>query len=52
MFSTPYSLKKRTGKLDTPRGEYLKQLVDEFRAPDTNEEQREQVLANLSLIHI
>lgn len=47
MFSTPYSLKKRTGKFDLERGPYLRQLVDEYRADETDEEKKEQVLANL-----
>lgn len=47
MFSTPYSLKKRTGKFDLERGAYLKQLNDEYKSVDADEEKKEQVLANL-----
>lgn len=47
MFSTPYSLKKRTGKFDLERGAYLKQLLEEFESDKTDEEKKEQVLANL-----
>ena len=47
MFSTPYSLKKRTGKFDLERGAYLQQLVAEYTSDKTDEEKKEQVLANL-----
>ena len=48
MFSTPQSLKKRTGRFDIDRPAYLRQLVDEYKCKETTAEKREQVLANLA----
>ncbi len=48
MFSTPESLSRRTGKSSVDRPTYLKQLVEEYDCPTTDEDKREQVLANLA----
>lgn len=46
MFSTPNSLKKRTGKADLDRYNYLKELAQEYNTTG-EEEKKEQVIANL-----
>ena len=46
MFSTPNSLKKRTGKSDNDRYSYLKELVQELNSTD-DEDKKEQIVANL-----
>ena len=48
MFSTPESLRRRTGKSSLDRSSYLKQLIHEYESPETTEDKREQVLANLA----
>lgn len=48
MFSTPASLKKRTGKADINRFNYLKELVNEYTSNLVETEKKEQVLANLA----
>lgn len=47
MFSTPQTLRRRTGKKDANRPTYIKQLVEEYESKETNEEKKEQILANL-----
>lgn len=46
MFSTPNSLKKRTGKADLDRYTYLKELLEEYKSTG-EEDKKEQVIANL-----
>jgi hypothetical protein len=48
MFSTPESLKRRTGKSGIDRPTYLKQLIDEYENQSTSELNKEQILANLA----
>jgi armadillo repeat-containing protein 7 len=48
MFSTPSSLKRRTGKDDLDRPSYLKQLYDEYNNSKTDITNQEQILANLA----
>ena len=48
MFSTPESLRRRTGKSSVDRPTYIKQLVEEYECLATDEDKREQVLANLA----
>lgn len=48
MFSTPSTLARRTGKFDTNRPNYLKQLVEEYQSETTTEDKKLQVLANLA----
>ncbi|KAL6044641.1 Armadillo repeat-containing protein 7, variant 2 [Balamuthia mandrillaris] len=47
MFSTEGQLRRRTGKYDAPRFEYLQALVTEFQ-DTTDAEAKRQVLANLA----
>ena len=48
MFSTPVSLKRRTGRFGVGRFEYLKQLLNEYENPVTNDESKIQLLANFA----
>lgn len=48
MFSTPKSLQRRTGRFGVGRFEYIKQLLNEYENPLTNNECKLQILANLA----
>lgn len=48
MFSTPDSLRRRTGRFGVGRFEYLKQLLNEYENPLANNECKLQILANLA----
>ena len=48
MFSTPSSLRRRTGRFGVKRFEYLKQLLNEYEHPLTNNENKLQLLANFA----
>jgi hypothetical protein len=48
MFSTPKSLQRRTGRFGVGRLEYLKQLLNEYEHPSTNNESKLQLLANFA----
>lgn len=48
MFSTPQSLRRRTGRFGVGRFEYLKQLLNEYEHPSTDEENKLQILANFA----
>lgn len=47
MFSSPYTLERRTGSNGINRFEYLKQLINEYETT-TKDEYKEQILANLA----
>lgn len=48
MFSTPATLDRRTGRFGVNRYNYLKQLVDEYEKTTTNNDHKEQIIANLA----